>query len=148
MPLLVHRTAPPARRSVVEVVADRLTPSQLALGRTGAGTVMLLRPRALPQLLGVDSATATRLGWGVQMLGAREAALGLGTLLALRGRDPRAARPWLAAGALCDALDAVIVTGALLKGRVRVGSGAAAVAVAVGATVVGVRALEEDEDDI
>ena len=143
MPLLT-RTAPPARRSLRELVG----PEHLALGRTGAGTVMVLRPRALPQLLGVDSATATRMGWAVQMLGAREVALGLGTLAALRRPDGAAARAWLAAGVLCDAVDVLAVGGALLRGRLRTTTGGAVLAVAAGAVALGVGELQADEADI
>ena len=143
MPLLT-RTAPPSRRSLL----DRVAPEHLALGRAGAGSVMVLRPRLLPQLLGVDSATATRMGWAVQMLGAREVALGLGTLAALRRPDAVAARTWVAAGVLCDAVDVLAVGGALLRGRLRPGSGGAVLAVAAGAVALGLRELEEDEADI
>ena len=71
--MLQRRTpAPTSARSAVSAVAERVGPEHLALLRTGAGVVMVGRPRVLPQLMGVDSATATRVGWAVQMLGARE----------------------------------------------------------------------------
>ena len=146
MPLLT-RTAPTTRRSVLQAAADRVSPEHLAVGRAGAGAVMVVRPKALPRLLGVDSATATRVGWSVQMLGARELALGLGTLAALRGPGSRASRTWLAAGVLCDAVDVLAVSGALLRGRVSKGSGGLVLAVAAGAVALGARALQEDEPD-
>lgn len=126
-------------------LALRATPTHLAVGRTAAGASMVLRPKALPQLMGLDSATATRVGWSVQMLGIRDLALGVGTLLALRGADPRGARSWLAMGVLCDAVDALAVTGAMARGRVSKGSGAAVVAVAVGAAAIGAQALQRDD---
>jgi hypothetical protein len=127
---------------------SRVSPEHLALGRTGAGALMVLRPRVLPQLMGVDSATATRMGWAVQMLGAREVALGLGTLAAVRRPDGPAARTWLAAGVLCDAMDVLTVGGALLRGRLRTSSGGAVLAVAAGAVALGVRELQAHEADI
>lgn len=145
MPLLT-RPAPPRRRPLVRGLADRATPAHLALGRAGAGTVMLVRPRALPRLLGVDTATSARLGWAVQMLGAREVALGLGTLTALRRGDHAASRTWLAAGVLCDAVDVLAVGGALARGRLSRTSGAAVVAVAASAVALGVRALQEADE--
>jgi hypothetical protein len=145
---LLSRIAPPVRRPLLQAVAERVSPAQLALGRTGAGSMMVLRPRVLPQLLGVDSATARRMSWTVQMLGAREVALGLGTLTALRRPDGAAARTWVAAGVLCDAVDVLAVGGALLRGRLRTGSGGAVLAVAAGAVALGVRELQSDEADI
>jgi hypothetical protein len=145
---LLTRTAPTPRRSALQAAAGRATPAHLALGRAGAGAVMVVRPRALPQLLGVDSATATRVGWAVQMLGARELALGLGTLAALRRPDRPASRTWLAAGVLCDAVDVLAVGGALARGRVRKGSGGAVLAIALGAVALGARALQEDDADL
>lgn len=144
-------SAPTGARSAVPAtlaaVVLRTTPAHLAVGRTAAGASMVVRPKALPQLMGLDSATATRVGWSVQMLGIRDLALGLGTLVALRNPDPRAARSWLAMGVLCDAVDALAVTGAMVKGRVSKGSGAAVVAVALGAAAIGAQALQGDEAD-
>lgn len=148
MLLRARPTAPSETRSALSAVLDAVTPDHLALGRTAAGATMVLRPRALPQLMGLDSATAARVGWAVQMLGAREVAIGLGTLATLGRGDRRASRTWLAAGVLCDAVDVLAVTGALLKGRVSKGSGAAVLAVALGAVAIGSRALDEDEADI
>lgn len=140
-----RRSAPTSPRSVVGTIAERVGAEHLALLRTGAGVVMVGRPRTLPQLMGVDSATATRLAWAVQMLGAREITMGLGTLVALRDPGSRAARTWVAAGALTDALDVLAVGGALLRGRVRASSGAAVVVTATAAVVLGLRALQQDE---
>lgn len=142
--LLRTRTETVVRRSPFQLLADRATPAHLALGRTGVGAVMVVRPRAVPQALGIDSATATRMAWAVQMLGAREIALGLGTYAALRNPDRASSRPWLEGGVLCDGVDALAVAGALLKGRVRMGTGLGVVAVAVAAAALGVRALEEE----
>lgn len=148
--MLQRRTPAPTSarsvaRSVVGAVAERVGPEHLALLRAGAGAVMMGRPRVLPQLMGVDSATATRVGWAVQMLGAREIAMGLGTLVALRRPGSAAARTWVAAGVLTDALDVLAVGSALARGRVRASSGAAVLATASAAVVLGCRALQADE---
>ena len=148
MPFLARpgtRTSP--LTSALAAVSSRARPEQLALGRAGVGLIMIARPRVLPELLGVDSATSVRMGWSTQMLGARELAVGLGTLAALRWPDRRAARLWLAGGVLCDAVDALAVGGALAKGRVSKASGGAVVAVALAAVALGLRALGEDDGE-
>lgn len=144
--LLRTRPEPVRRRAPLRVLAERATPAHLALARAGAGTVMIGRPRTLPQLMGVDSATAARMAWAVQMLGAREVALGLGTLVALRSPDRAGSRLWLAGGVLSDGVDALAVAGALARGRVRTSSGLGLVAVAAGAVALGVRALAPSEE--
>ena len=66
--------------------------------------------------------------------GVRDLALGAGVLLAAR-QGPRAERTWVAAGALCDAVDAATTIAAwrrLAAGRLLV-VGAAVTATAVGA---------------
>ena len=145
---MLLRSAPSASRSLASSVRERTSVSQLAVGRTAAGVSMITRPRMLPQLMGVDSAAATRVGWAVQMLGAREVAVGLGTLASVRGGDRRATRTWVAAGVLCDAVDALAMTGALLRGRVGKASGAATLAIALSAVAIGLDALQSDEADI
>lgn len=147
MPLLTRPTTPRRSAGLVTAVTGRLTPFHVALGRSGAGTAMLVRPRLMPQLLGVDSATSARVAWSVQMLGARELALGLGTMIALRSPQRHGSRLWVAGGLLSDAVDALAVSGALAKGRVSKGGGLAAVGVALGAVAIGARALQEDEGD-
>ncbi len=123
--------------------AASLTPSRLSLGRAGVGVGMLVRPTGLAALLGVDRPAAERTGWAVQMLGARELALGLGAWTALRRGDDRASRLWLLAGLTCDALDAVVLAGAVGRGRVATGPGAAVVAVATTAAAVQATALAD-----
>lgn len=113
-----------------------LDPRGLAAGRTALGVCMLARPAALAALMGVDRQTSDRVGWVVQMLGAREVALGVGALTSRQ--EPRR---WLAAGLLSDAVDAVAVAAAVGRGQVRVPSGAALVAVAAVAAGVQVQEL-------
>jgi hypothetical protein len=124
-----------------------LTPARVSAGRVVAGVGMLARPALLGAPLGVDRVSVERTGWAVRMLGAREVALGAGTLVALRrsrGGDDRAARLWLAAGLLADAVDAVAVAGAVGKGTLRPVPGGAVVAVATTAAAVQAAALAQD----
>lgn len=124
------------------LLASRLlTPSSLSLGRAGVGGVMLARPTALTTLLGVDRQDAVATTWVTRMLGAREVALGLGAYAALRRGDAGAARLWLLAGLLSDAVDAVAVGGALGRGTVSTAPGAAVVLTATGAAAVQAAAL-------
>ena len=89
--------------------------------RVGIGAGLAARPAALPRALGVDSATAARIGWLGTMLGVRDAALGAGLIHAVRGRrDPL---PWLLACAVCDAVDALAVSAAVARGHVRRSTG-------------------------
>jgi hypothetical protein len=60
---------------------------------------MLSRPALLARTLGTDRVTARNTGWLTQMVGARELALGVGTLTAT------SVRPWLLAQAVADAGD-------------------------------------------
>jgi hypothetical protein len=110
----------------------------LAAGRVGVGAAMLARPRTLPATLGVDSATAARVSWITRMLGAREVALGAGTLLALRRGE--SARDWLLGCALSDAVDAAAFAGAVARGHARVVPGSAFALVAGASAAVGGRA--------
>lgn len=117
------------------------TPARVAQARTGLGLTMIARPSLMPRGLGVPQAAADSTGWVVQMLGAREVALGLGTWAALRRPDHRAARLWVAAGLLSDAVDALAVARALGRGSVRPMAGSALVAVAVSTAAVEAAAL-------
>lgn len=123
--------------------AAAVTPSRLSLSRAGVGTVLLLRPTALAGPLGVDRPAAESTAWVAQMLGVRELALGLGTWTSLRRGDARASRLWLAAGLLSDAVDAVVLAGAVGRGRVRTTPGAAVVAVATASAAVQAAALSQ-----
>lgn len=113
-----------------------LDPRGLALGRTFVGVTMITQPGLIPGLLGVDSEASTKLAWAVQMLGAREIALGAGSLASRKER-----RLWHAAGLLSDTVDAVALAGALKLGTIRKTSGGGAVLVAVVAAGAGAGAL-------
>jgi hypothetical protein len=76
-----------------------------ALGRVLAGVAVFARPERFARLVGTDRGTASRAGVYVRLFAARETALGLGTLNALRsGAD---VRPWVLASAIGDAGDAL-----------------------------------------
>lgn len=85
------------------------------------GLAMVARPRLLGGLLGADPAATAATGWSTRMLGTRELALGIGTLL-LRS-EPRQLRRFLAIQAGCDAGDAVFLAAAVRQGRVARGRG-------------------------
>ena len=119
-----------------------LSVERLSLGRAAVGVSMLTQPRLLPAVLGVDSAAASRMSWSTQMLGAREVALGLGAFVALRKGEPRAARLWLMAGLLSDAVDALAVGAAVARGRVSKITGTAVVGIAAGAAYAQIDALQ------
>ncbi|MCW2600669.1 MAG: hypothetical protein JWM02_2498 [Frankiales bacterium] len=113
-----------------------LDPRTQAVGRSVIGVSMLARPGLVPAALGVDRATRERLGWVVQMLAARDVALGLGALVARKER-----RLWLAAGVLADVVDALAVAAAIGKGQVKASTGAGLVALAAGGAAIGTHAL-------
>lgn len=101
--------------------ADRLPSAQsmagqLAVGRVVMAAAFLAAPVPGARLLGTDTATAQRVGWLTRMMAVRDAAIGAGATVAARRGDPR---PWLVAGAVSDAVDAVVIAGALKQGRVK-----------------------------
>ena len=106
------------------------TARQLALGRIAVAAGCLAAPVPALRALGADTATAQRVGWLTRMMAVRDGALGAGALAAgRRGGDPR---PWLLAGAVADAVDAVAFAGALKQGRLK---GAAPTVVVPGAVL-------------
>lgn len=135
--------APATARSLAERF---LTPLRLSQARTAAGVSMVVAPGRTAAVMGVPGPAARDTSWVVQMLGAREIALGGGAWLALRRGDGRAARLWLAAGLVADAVDALAVAGAVGRGRVRPLLGVPLVAVATTAVGVQAAALASDDD--
>ncbi|HZB50429.1 MAG TPA: hypothetical protein VE547_15165 [Mycobacteriales bacterium] len=104
---------------------------------------MLVRPAALPGLLGVDSVTSGRLDWVLRMFGARDAALGLGAAwVSLTGG---AVRPWLLAQAAGDATDAAVFALAARRGQLIQGR-ALAMAAFAASGVLGGLVLTRDVD--
>jgi hypothetical protein len=108
---------------------------QLATGRTAAGAAILALPVLSARLLGADSATAKRISWLTRMMAVRDAAIGAGGVAAIRGKH--SATPWVLAGAVSDAVDAIVVAEALRQGRAKGVTAAAVVPVAAGAAALG-----------
>ncbi len=124
-------------------VPPAATAQALCVGRIVIATKFLLTPVATTRLVGLDTGTARRVSWLTRMMAGRDAALGIGGLLAARrGADPT---PWVVGGAAADAVDAVVLAHALrtrqLRGAVPVLAtvGAAGVAVLGAATAVRLR---------
>lgn len=100
----------------------------IALGglRCLIGAVMIGDPPRLARLLGVDSVTARRTGWLTMMIGAREVALGAGSLYTL-GRGGSGQHGY-AAQALTDAGDAFALVTAVRARRISTTIGVAVAA--------------------
>jgi hypothetical protein len=117
--------------------------AQLGAVRVGLGVLMLAKPLLLPRPLGIDSITASRVEWLVRMAGARDLALGGGTLAA---RRTGGLRTWLAACVVSDAADALILAKAVRRGDVGAVMGGGAALSAVLAVAGGAYALATMED--
>lgn len=89
----------------------------LGAGRCVLAASALAAPVTTARLLGLDTATAARVAWLTRMMAIRDATIGAGVFDATRGSGPAA--PWLLAGAASDAVDAVVVAGAIRQGRLR-----------------------------
>jgi hypothetical protein len=116
---------------------DLLTP--LNAGRIALGAALVARPEAATSMwVGRDG---SRPGGRVlaRALGARDTALGAGTLAALRGGQPTT--PWVLGGLLCDATDLLATHAA----RERLPRGAAPLiyALAGGALLAGLANLAD-----
>ncbi len=104
---------------------------RIAVGRTLIASSILAAPVLAMRVVGADSATAARVTWLTRMMAIRDGSLGAGALLAARRGDD--ASGWVLAGAVSDAVDAVVVANAIRQGRLR---GPLPVGVAVGAAGV------------
>src|SRR5947208_909045 len=109
---------------------------QIAAGRAVIAASILASPVRTVRMMGADTATAARVTWLTRMMGARDAAIGVGGVAALRGKGG-AGGPWLLAGAASDAVDALVIAGALKRGRVKGIVPAAIVPLAAGTAAVG-----------
>ncbi len=143
-----RRRRPGGTACAVRLLRAAAAPEALSAGRAVVGAVMLLRPGLLTAALAArpgSAAARAETTWVVQMLGAREVGLGLGVVRALRDAgdqaSTRAARGWLAAGLLADAVDAVALGAAIGRGHVGRRTGGLVVAVAAGAVAVQAGAL-------
>jgi stage V sporulation protein SpoVS len=117
-------------------IARRVSIGHAAV-RTAIGTVAVTRP-SLAVRPWVGTAAATSLPSRVlgRAAGARDLALGAGALLAVGRDDITALRRWTAAGAVCEAVQAITILGTWRElprsGRMLV-VGSAAMAAALGA---------------
>lgn len=83
--------------------------------RMAVGAVFLAAPVTSVRLLGLDTATAARVTWLARMTAVRDGVLGAGTLASsARGKGDGA---WLAAGAVSDTVDAVVLLDAVRSGK-------------------------------
>ncbi len=120
----------------------------VAVVRIGLGVAALVSPRiaARPWVGGsADAPAGAVLG---RAAGVRDLVLGAGVLVASR-QGSRAERTWVAAGAVCDAVDAtttVVQWRRLAAGRLLV-AGAAVAATTVGALAAGEPAVGEPAVD-
>lgn len=106
----------------------------LAWARVGIGAVGMLMPEKFGRMWTGRSHPGFPSNMMARGLGARDLALGLGTLHAIDGGGP--AKPWLQAGALADASDAIGTLGSFKElGGIRA---LGLLAVEAGAAVVGI----------
>jgi hypothetical protein len=91
---------------------------QLAAGRTLLAAAIMAAPVPMLRVFGADTATAQRVVWLTRMTAARDGALGVGGLIAARRGGADATR-WIAAGAVSDAVDAVVIASAVRQGRIK-----------------------------
>ncbi len=110
----------------------------IGAGRVIIGGVFMAKPVLSVRVLGVDTATATRLQWLARMTAARDAAIGFGTLA--RARHPDGVNGWLLAGAACDLVDAIAIADALRRKQVATLPGLTVIAVAAASSVIAVAA--------
>jgi hypothetical protein len=96
---------------------------------------MLARPLLLPRPLGIDTVTARRVDWLVQMAGARDIALGAGALAA---RQNGGWRTFTAAALASDVADALVLTQAVRRRQIgRIVGGLTALSAVVAAAAGG-----------
>jgi hypothetical protein len=123
----------------------RVLAGLISLGRLLFGVAFIARPKLMePAWIGKQARVP-----GAQLLarsvGARDLALGLGGLQAV-ARDDGSAQPWLAAAAICDAVDfgATLAAGPSIPRQARAGvlamAGVFAVLSAIAAAAAGRRA--------
>jgi hypothetical protein len=108
---------------------------QIAAGRSVIAAAIMAAPVMTVRLAGTDTATARRVSWLTRMMAIRDGAIGVGGVLAAR-RGGNVV-PWLLAGAASDAVDAVVLAGALRAGRAKGIAAALTVPLAGGTAIAG-----------
>lgn len=88
----------------------------LGVTRVVIGIGLLVSPVGLARGLGIDEQTARRVGWMARIAGAREIAIGLGTVRAWARKEPMTG--WVAAQAISDGVDAVAFSVTAARGDV------------------------------
>jgi hypothetical protein len=111
----------------------------VAAGRVAIGLAMLVAPRTTARNWAGPGAADRSVSLLTRALGAREVALGGGTILALERGEP--ARRWVLAGVLSDSVDAVAALFALRSIGVR--RALPTLAVATAAAAVGLSAADK-----
>lgn len=110
----------------------------IAAGRIAIGVAALVAPRRLVSGWLGSTAAHGSVTLLTRAFGAREVAVGAGTLWALDAGGP--VRPWVAAGIACDGIDAA--SSVLAIGHLGAAKALLNGAVALGATAAGVAALD------
>jgi len=108
---------------------------QMGAGRALMAAGVMAAPVPAARLLGADTATAQRVTWLTRMMAVRDGALGVGT--AGSARSGHGSATWLLGGAVSDAVDAIVIAGAIQQGRVKGVLPTAIVVGAVGAAALG-----------
>ena len=119
--------------------ANRLIAAGIGGGRIAIGVSFLSSPVRFLRMIGLDTASATRVTWLARTAGVRDVVLGVGTLVvAVTGRSDTS---WLLAGAACDAVDALVTGAAAREGRISRVRGALVTAGAVASVAAGIAAF-------
>lgn len=88
----------------------------LGITRLAIGAGLIIGPAGLGKALGLSEEDAKQAGWLARLAGAREIAIGLGTLDAWRSGRPVAG--WVAAQGISDASDALAFATVAVQGKV------------------------------
>jgi len=99
----VHRDSPGRDWERIVVVEDVTVALSLARGRIAFGTAALVAPRSAARIMGAGRRPTGTTPLLARMLGGRDVALGLGTVIAVDRGKP--VRGWLEGSALADAVD-------------------------------------------
>jgi NADH:ubiquinone oxidoreductase subunit K len=110
----------PGYRPGVRPVPSSVVPA-LGITRLVIGAGMIGNPAGLGRALGLDGNAAREAGWLARLAGAREIAIGLGTLVAWRRGAPTAG--WVAAQAISDGSDAVAFAVVAAQGKITASRG-------------------------
>ena len=124
----------------IEIDAKELA-QILSLGRVVLGVAAVLAPNRFGRAWTGERSDEAVSTMAMRGLGARDVALGLGTLRALDGEGP--VRPWLEAQALADASDTVSILGSF--GQLPPLRRLLGLATAAGACYIGLRLASEIE---